>query len=181
MIFSKFNKSSGFGIIKTLKDGIAQVTGAQSAQSGELVISGMNLGLVLNLHKNYIGIVFFTEILLRVGSLIKLTGQLFQIQTSLICLNLVVNGLGEDFYIRKYKFFYYPIIYDLIFRLIELKAPGIISRQSIYESLNTGVKVIDSIIPIGLGQRELIIGDRQTGKSTIAIDCILPFSNNLLR
>lgn len=143
-------------------------------QSGELVISMNNYGLVLNLHKGCIGAVFISDFLLRVGCIVKRTFSLVNISTSINCLNLVVNGLGNDYQVKNFKFPKVKILFDPNYRFIELKAPGIVIRQSVYESLNTGLKIIDAIVPIGLGQRELIIGDRQTGKSSIAIDCILP-------
>lgn len=170
-MFIKSKNSNG--VIRTLKDGIADISGLTSVQSGELVISNNNYGLVLNLQKNYIGVVFMSEENLKVGSNVQRLYDLISISTSVFLLGQVVNALGIDFSFENYKKPGLAVQNDPTTRQIEIKAPGIIGRQSVYESLNTGSKIIDSIVPIGLGQRELVIGDRQTGKTAIVIDAIL--------
>ena len=164
------------GLIKNLKDGIAEVSGLVHVQSGELVISIMNYGLVLNLHKNYIGVVFLNDLYLKVGSSVNRMKKLFNVDSSYLGIGKVYNSLGINVVLDVLKDFFSLILVDPAIRLIETIAPNIIVRQSVYESFITGTKVIDSVIPIGLGQRELVIGDRQTGKTTVTVDSPLLYN-----
>jgi F-type H+-transporting ATPase subunit alpha len=157
------------GSVLKVGDGIAEVSGLSNIKLGELVIfQPSNLkGLVLNLNKWNVGIVVFgNEREIEEGDIVLRTNTLISIPTGENLLGRVINPLGE------------PLddigeILDSKYIPIEVKAPGIISRKSVHEPVQTGLKAIDSLVPIGRGQRELIIGDRQTGKSAIAIDTIL--------
>lgn len=156
------------GQVLTVKDGIAVVYGLEDVQSGEMVEfdSGMQ-GMALNLEADNVGVVIFgSDQGIKEGDTVKRTGRIVEISVGKELLGRVVDGLGN------------PIdgkgpIKTKTKRLVEVKAPGIISRKSVHEPVQTGIKAIDSLIPIGRGQRELIIGDRQTGKTAIAIDTII--------
>ncbi len=156
------------GTVLSVGDGIARIYGLRSAMAGELVeFPGGVRGLVLNLEEDNVGVAIMghsTDI--REGDTVKRTDRIAQVPVGNALLGRVVNALGE------------PLdglgdIKTTEFRQVELKAPGILARRSVHEPLQTGLKAIDSMIPIGRGQRELIIGDRQTGKTAIAIDTII--------
>jgi len=156
------------GTVLTSGDGIARVHGLNAAMAGELVeFAGGLYGLVLNLEQDNVGVAVLGESReIREGDSVKRTGRIADIPIGDAILGRVVNALGQ------------PIdgkgpIETKERRRIEVKAPGIIARQSVKEPMQTGIKAIDAMIPIGRGQRELIIGDRQTGKTAIAIDTIL--------
>ena len=156
------------GEVIKVGDGIAQVYGLDNVQAGELVEfeSGVK-GMALNLESDKVGIVVFGEThKIKEGSEVKRTGKIVEVPVGKGLLGRVVNGLGE------------PIdgkgeLKDVEYKKVEIKAPGIVERQSVSEPMQTGIKAIDSLIPIGRGQRELIIGDRQTGKTAIVIDTFL--------
>jgi F-type H+/Na+-transporting ATPase subunit alpha len=168
------------GTVLTVGDGIARVHGLAQAMAGELVefqqdtggnghaaAHGELYGMVLNLEQDNVGCALFGESTgVREGSRVKRTGRIIDMPVGDAVLGRVVNALGE------------PIdgkgpIETKERRRVELKAPGIIARQPVTEPMQTGLKAVDSMIPIGRGQRELIIGDRQTGKTAIAIDAII--------
>jgi F-type H+-transporting ATPase subunit alpha len=156
------------GTVLSCGDGIARVYGLESALAGELVeFPGGIYGLVLNLEQDNVGVAVLGDALsVREGDVVKRTGRIAEVPVGEACVGRVVNALGQ------------PIdgkgpIESKQRRRIELKAPGIIGRQPVKEPLQTGLKAIDSMIPIGRGQRELIIGDRQTGKTAIALDAII--------
>ncbi len=156
------------GTVLTSGDGIARVYGLQGVMAGELVEFSSDLhGLVLNLEQDNVGIAVLGEATgVREGDVVKRTGRIADVPVGDAVVGRVVNALG------------YPIdgkgpVAAQERRRIEIKAPGIIGRQGVKEPLQTGIKAIDSMIPIGRGQRELIIGDRQTGKTAIAVDTIL--------
>ncbi len=156
------------GTVVTVGDGVAKVYGLEKAMAGELVDFGNNVkGMVLNLEEESVGIAILgDDTIIREGSTVKRTGQIVQVPVGEELLGRVVNALGL------------PIdgkgeITAKHHRRIEVKAPGIVTRQSVKEPLQTGIKAIDAMIPIGRGQRELIIGDRQTGKTAIALDTII--------
>jgi F-type H+-transporting ATPase subunit alpha len=156
------------GTVLQVGDGIARVHGLSSVMASEMVefASGVT-GMVLNLEEDSVGIVILgedTEI--KEGQLVKRTKRIAEVPVGKELLGRVVNPLGEPLDGRG------PIDAKN-FNLVEKKAPGVIYRQSVNEPLQTGLKAIDSMIPIGRGQRELIIGDRQTGKTAIAIDTII--------
>ncbi|MBA4541837.1 MULTISPECIES: F0F1 ATP synthase subunit alpha [Thermoactinomyces] len=156
------------GTVISVGDGIARVHGLLNAMAGELVeFSNGVMGMVLNLEENHAGIVIlgpFADI--REGDQVKRTGRLMEVPVGEALLGRVVNPLGQPLDGKG------PIE-TTEFRPVESPAPGVIDRKSVHEPLQTGIKSIDSMVPIGRGQRELIIGDRQTGKTTIAIDTII--------
>jgi len=158
------------GTILEVGDGIARVFGLNNAQSGELVVFEKNnlMGIVLNLEDDNVGVVLLGEAKqLNEGDICKRTGRIASIKVSEKMLGRVINTLGEPIDGRG-------IIEGPLYEMpLERKAPGVIYRQPVKEPLQTGIKAIDAMIPIGRGQRELIIGDRQTGKTAIAIDTII--------
>jgi len=157
------------GTILQVGDGIARIYGLSNVQSGELVEfeSGVK-GIVLNLEEDNVGAVLLGPSgSLREGSSVKRTGTIASINVGEGMLGRVVSTLGEPIDGKG------PIEGKLYEMPIERKAPGVIYRQPVEEPMQTGIKAIDAMIPVGRGQRELIIGDRQTGKSTVAIDTII--------
>ncbi|REJ80909.1 MAG: F0F1 ATP synthase subunit alpha [Bacteroidetes bacterium] len=157
------------GTVLQVGDGIARIYGLTKVQSGELIEFENGLrGVVLNLEEDNIGAVLLgpsTDI--REGSVVKRTGKIASVRVGEGLLGRVVNSLGEPIDGKG------PISGELFEMPIERKAPGVIYRQPVNEPLQTGIKAIDAMIPIGRGQRELIIGDRQTGKTAVAIDTII--------
>ena len=161
-------KYSNVGVVMSVGDGIARVYGLEQVMAGELLEFADNtIGLALNLESNNVGVVLMGEGRnIQEGTLVRATGNVAQIPVGDAFLGRVINSLAK------------PIdgkgeIKTQDTRIIESPAPGIISRRSVHEPLQTGITAIDSMIPIGRGQRELIVGDRQTGKTAIAIDTIL--------
>ena len=156
------------GRILSVGDGIARVYGLNKIQSGEMVefANGMK-GMALNLENDNVGVVCFgNDSAVKEGDIVKRTGSIVDVPVGKGMLGRVVDALGS------------PIdgkgsLTDVRRRRVEIKAPGIISRKSVHEPMQTGIKAVDSLVPIGRGQRELIIGDRQTGKTAIAIDTIM--------
>ncbi|MCB0527945.1 MAG: F0F1 ATP synthase subunit alpha, partial [Saprospiraceae bacterium] len=157
------------GTVLQVGDGIARVYGLNSAQSGELVEfeNGVR-AIVLNLEEDNVGVVLMgSSDGIREGSVVKRTGKIASIDVGEEFVGRVVNPLGQPIDGKG------PIGGKKYEMPLERKAPGVIYLQPVNEPLQTGVKAIDSMIPIGRGQRELIIGDRQTGKTAIAIDTII--------
>ena len=156
------------GSVVKIKDGVAIISGLSEVKSGEVIEFHCGLkGLILNLSISEVSaVVFGNERLIKEGIRVKNTGQLMSINISTGIIGRVINVIGEfldnGFNVVKGKFYN-----------VERKAVGIIARQSVYEPLLTGFKALDALIPIGRGQRELIIGDRQTGKTSIAVDSII--------
>jgi len=156
------------GQVLSVGDGIARVHGLDQIQAGEMVeFPGEIMGMALNLEEDNVGVVIFGDDRgIREGDTVKRTGDIVDVPVGKALLGRVVDGLGN------------PIdgkgpIDSKERQLVEVKAPGIIPRKSVHEPVQTGLKAIDSLIPIGRGQRELIIGDRQTGKTAVIIDTIL--------
>ena len=156
------------GTVLTVGDGIARVYGLDRVMAGELVeFPDEIMGMVLNLEEDNVGVVLFGEDThIREGDDVKRTGRIADVPVGLEMVGRVVNALGQ------------PIdgkgpVETKERRRIELKAPGIVSRQPVKEPLQTGLKAIDAMIPIGRGQRELILGDRQVGKTAVAVDAII--------
>ncbi len=156
------------GTVLTIGDGIARVYGLSGAMAGELVeFPGQLMGLVLNLEEDNVGVAIFGDATkVKEGDPVKRTSRIAEVPVGPALVGRVVNSLGL------------PVdgkgpIDTTERRRIELKAPGIVERQTVNEPLQTGVKAVDAMIPIGRGQRELIIGDRQTGKTAVAIDTII--------
>jgi F-type H+/Na+-transporting ATPase subunit alpha len=156
------------GTVLSVGDGVARVFGLEAAMAGELVeFPGQITGMVLNLEKDSAGIVIFGEDrTIREGDVVKRTKRIVEVPVGDGLLGRVVDVLGRPIDGKG------PIV-SKENRVIDVKAPGIIKRQPVHEPMQTGIKAIDTMIPIGRGQRELIIGDRQTGKTAIAIDTII--------
>ncbi|WP_341657817.1 F0F1 ATP synthase subunit alpha [Blattabacterium cuenoti] len=163
------SKLSEFGVIVQIGDGVVRSFGLNSAFYGELVEFQNGIkGMVLNLEEDHVSIVLLSSSNnLKEGDLVKKTGKIFSIKVGENMLGRVVDILGNPIDGKG------PIEGQLFEMPLERKAPGVIYREPVQEPLQTGIKFIDSMIPIGKGQRELIIGDRQTGKTTIAIDTII--------
>jgi F-type H+-transporting ATPase subunit alpha len=157
------------GTVLTVGDGVARIYGLSKAQAGELLMFEDGLkAMVLNLEEDNVGAVLFGDSKqVREGDTVKRTGQIASIQVGDGMLGRVVDTLGNPVDGRG------PLKGELYEMPLERKAPGVIYRQPVNEPLQTGIKAIDSMIPIGRGQRELIIGDRQTGKTAVAIDTII--------
>ncbi|MDP3301546.1 MAG: F0F1 ATP synthase subunit alpha [Sulfuricurvum sp.] len=161
------------GKIVSYGDGVAQVYGLNNVMAGEMVeFEDGTRGLVMNLEESSVGVVILGKgVELREGMSVKRLGRLLKVPVGDALLGRVVNALGE------------PIdgkgpIESTESRFVEEKAPGIMARKSVHEPMATGIKSIDALVPIGRGQRELIIGDRQTGKTTIALDAIMNQKGN---
>src|SRR5437764_480605 len=166
--FGKEAEVSEIGQVLSVGDGIARVYGLDNVQAGEMVeFPGGIRGMALNLEADNVGVVTFgDDRTIKEGDTVKRTGAIVEVSVGPGLLGRVVDGLGN------------PIdgkgpIQDAERMRVEVKAPGIIPRKSVHEPMQTGLKAIDALIPIGRGQRELIIGDRQTGKTAIIIDTIL--------
>jgi len=156
------------GTVLSIGDGIARVYGLAGAMAGELIdMPGNTRGMVLNLEEDNVGIAIMGEYAhIREGDTVKRTGRIAEVPVGKALLGRVVNALGEPIDGKG------PIQTDT-YGKVEVKAPGIIPRESVKIPLQTGIKAIDAMIPIGRGQRELIIGDRQTGKTAVAVDTII--------
>jgi F-type H+-transporting ATPase subunit alpha len=156
------------GQVLSVGDGIARVYGLDNVQAGEMVeFPGGIRGMALNLETDNVGIVIFGEDSnIKEGDTVKRTGDIVQSPVGKGLLGRVVDALGNPIDGKG------PIKADE-YKQVDVKAPGILPRQSVHEPVQTGIKAIDALIPIGRGQRELIIGDRQTGKTAIALDAIL--------
>ncbi len=166
--FDKEVQVAETGTVLSIGDGVAKIYGLRDAMAGEMVeFPGGMFGLVLNLEEDSVGVAIFGEVTaVKEGDTVKRTGKILQVPAGESLIGRVVNALGQ------------PIdgkgpLNAKTFRNVEIKAPGIVDRQSVSEPLQTGLKAIDAMVPIGRGQRELIIGDRQTGKTAIAVDAII--------
>ncbi|EAI3905962.1 MULTISPECIES: F0F1 ATP synthase subunit alpha [Campylobacter] len=156
------------GKIISVADGVAKVYGLKNAMAGEMVeFENGEKGMVLNLEESSVGIVILGKGLgLKEGSSVKRLKKLLKVPVGDALIGRVVNALGEPIDAKG-------AIETSEYRFVEEKAKGIMARKSVHEPLHTGIKAIDALVPIGRGQRELIIGDRQTGKTTVAIDTII--------
>ena len=166
--FGQEAEVSEIGQVLSVGDGIARVYGLDNVQAGEMVeFPGGVRGMALNLEADNVGVVIFGEDrYIKEGDTVKRTGAIVEVPVGKGLLGRVVDGLGN------------PIdgkgpIQSTEKRRVDVKAPGILPRESVKEPMQTGIKAIDALIPIGRGQRELIIGDRQTGKTAVALDTIL--------
>jgi F-type H+-transporting ATPase subunit alpha len=156
------------GQVLSASDGVARVYGVTNAQAGEMLeFEGGVKGMALNLEADNVGVVVFgNDAQVKEGGIVRRTGQIVQVPVGRALLGRVVDALGN------------PIdgkgpLGAKEYRRVEVKAPGVIPRKSVTEPMQTGLKAIDALVPIGRGQRELIIGDRQTGKTAVAIDAII--------
>ncbi|RYE13890.1 MAG: F0F1 ATP synthase subunit alpha, partial [Sphingobacteriaceae bacterium] len=156
------------GRVLSIGDGIARVYGLKKVKAGEMVeFSGGVKGMALNLESDNVGVVLFgSDTAINEGDTVKRTGNIVDVPVGRGTLGRVLDALGNPID-GKGK------LTDVSRSRVEVKAPGIISRKSVHEPMQTGLKAVDSLVPIGRGQRELIIGDRQTGKTAIAMDAIL--------
>src|SRR3954469_20966870 len=159
---------SEVGTVIEVGDGIARIYGLRSAMAGELLeFQNGTMGQVFNLEEESIGAVIFGDYLgIKEGDSVKTTGRLLEVPVGPAVIGRVVNPLGQPLDGG-------PAIVSTETRKMDIVAPGIAERQPVTEPLQTGIKAIDSMIPIGRGQREVIIGDRKTGKTAIAIDTII--------
>lgn len=160
------------GVIMSIGDGIVKACGLRSVTAGEMVIMGSKSvkGMALNLEHDRVGIVVFgNDRDLKEGDFIVRSFSIMKIGLSMTLFGRIIDGLGNDLSDETSEY----LKYITKFEHIDTKAIGIIERKSVTEPMQTGIKLVDSLIPIGCGQRELIIGDRQTGKTTIAIDAII--------
>ena len=160
---------SDVGQVLSVGDGIARVHGLDSVQAGEMVQfeSGVR-GMALNLERDNVGVVIFGDDRgIKEGDNVKRTQEIVAAPVGKGLLGRVVDALGEPIDGKG------PLVNVAERRRVDVKAPGILPRQSVHEPMSTGIKAIDTLVPIGRGQRELIIGDRQTGKTAVAIDTIL--------
>lgn len=166
--FTKETDMYEVGTVLQVGDGIARVYGLEKVMAGELVeFPHEVMGMVLNLEEDNVGVILFGEdTLIKEGDLVKRTKRVVEIPTGEVLIGRVINPLGQPLD-GKGK------IETDQYVLMERKAPGVVKRQPVKEPLATGLKAIDSMIPIGRGQRELIIGDRQTGKTAVALDTII--------
>jgi F-type H+/Na+-transporting ATPase subunit alpha len=156
------------GTVLSVGDGIARIHGLDKVQAGEMVeFAGGLKGMALNLEADNVGVVIFgSDAAIKEGDTVKRTGDIVDVPVGKGLLGRVVDGLGN------------PIdgkgpLKDVTRTRVEVKAPGIIPRQSVNEPVQTGIKALDALVPVGRGQRELIIGDRQTGKTAVAIDTFI--------
>jgi len=156
------------GQVISVGDGIARVYGLDKVQAGEMVSFANGLkGMALNLETDNVGVVIFGDDRdIKEGDTVKRTGAIVSTKVGKGLLGRVVDGLGNPIDGKG------PLV-DVVDARVEVKAPGIIARKSVHEPMQTGLKAIDSLVPVGRGQRELIIGDRQTGKTAVIIDTIL--------
>jgi F-type H+/Na+-transporting ATPase subunit alpha len=156
------------GTVLSVGDGVARVYGLDKVQAGEMVeFASGEKGMALNLETDNVGIVVFGDDRgIREGDIVKRTGTIVDTPVGLGLLGRVVDGLGNPIDGKG------PLA-DVERRRVEMKAPGIIPRKSVHEPMQTGIKALDALVPVGRGQRELIIGDRQTGKTAVALDAII--------
>ena len=156
------------GQVLSVGDGVARVHGLDNVRAGEMVEFPNGIkGMALNLESDNVGVVIFGDDRdIKEGDVVKRTGAIVEVPIGRGLLGRVVDGLGNPIDGKG------PLT-DVVMSRVEVKAPGIIPRKSVHEPMQTGLKAIDALVPIGRGQRELIIGDRQTGKSAVAIDAFL--------
>ncbi|EPT6503537.1 F0F1 ATP synthase subunit alpha, partial [Campylobacter jejuni] len=156
------------GKIISVADGVAKVYGLKNIMAGEMVeFENGDKGMALNLEESSVGIVILGKGEgLKEGASVKRLKKLLKVPVGEALIGRVVNALGEPIDAKG-------VINANEYRFVEEKAKGIMARKSVHEPLHTGIKAIDALVPIGRGQRELIIGDRQTGKTTVAVDTII--------
>jgi len=166
--FEYLSSESDTGIVKSVIDGVVTIIGLKKIKAGEMLIFSHGIqGMALNLNRDTVSAVLFgDEIFIKPGQVVNGTGNIISIPVGLELLGRIVNALGQPIDDKgNFK--------SVEYKQVEIKAPGIITRKSVYEPMITGLKAVDSLVPIGRGQRELVIGDRQTGKTSICVDAIL--------
>ena len=166
--FGSQAKVSDVGQVLSVGDGIARIYGLDNVRAGEMVeFPGGIKGMALNLESDNVGVVIFGDDRgIKEGDTVKRLGEIVDVPVGKELLGRVVNPLGEPIDGKG------PIKTKKRSR-VDVKAPGIMPRKGVHEPVQTGIKAIDALIPVGRGQRELIIGDRQTGKTAVAVDAIL--------
>ena len=171
--YEKKVEMSETGVVLSVGDGIARVYGCENAMAMELLeFPGSIMGMVLNLEEDSVGVALLGETEhIKEGDIVKRTGRIFQVPVGDAVMGRVIDPLGNPIDGLG------PIQTDT-YRNVEIKAPGIIARKSVHEPMYTGLKAIDAMTPIGRGQRELIIGDRQVGKTAVGVDAILAQKNS---
>jgi F-type H+-transporting ATPase subunit alpha len=171
---SNIRKQKSIGIILSVSDGVAKIIGLKKVRAGELILFSNNIkGMALNLEKNLVRVIIFgNDRNVKQGGIATRSFSIIKVPVGKNLSGNVIDSLGNSLtefnFINEKNQEYYNI---------DTKAPGIITRKSVHEPLQTGIIAIDSMVPIGLGQRELIIGDKQTGKTAIAIDTIINQKN----
>ena len=167
--FGEKAEVSEVGKVLSVGDGIARVFGLDNVQAGEMVeFNDGSKGMALNLESDNVGVVIFgDDRKIKEGDTVKRTNSIVDVPVGKELLGRVVDGLGNPIDGKG------NLSAKTERKRVEVKAPGIIPRQSVNEPMQTGLKSIDTLIPVGRGQRELIIGDRQTGKTAVAIDTII--------
>ena len=171
--FGKSAEVSEVGKVLSVGDGIARVYGLDHVQAGEMVeFNDGSKGMALNLENDNVGIVIFgDDRQIKEGDTVKRTKAIVDVPVGKELLGRVLDGLGNPIDGKG------SLDKSIKRKRVEVKAPGIIPRKSVNEPMQTGLKAIDSLIPIGRGQRELIIGDRQTGKTAVAVDTCLLYTS----
>ncbi len=171
--YEKKVEMSETGVVLSVGDGIARVYGCENAMAMELLeFPGSVMGMVLNLEEDSVGVALLGETEhIKEGDIVKRTGRIFQVPVGDAVMGRVIDPLGNPIDGLG------PIQTDM-FRNVEIKAPGIVARKSVHVPMYTGLKAIDAMTPIGRGQRELIIGDRQVGKTAVGVDAILAQKNS---
>ncbi len=171
--YEKKVEMSETGVVLSVGDGIARVYGCDNAMAMELLeFPGGVMGMVLNLEEDSVGVALLGETEhIKEGDVVKRTGRIFQVPVGDAVMGRVIDPLGNPIDGLG------PIQTDT-YRNVEIKAPGIIARKSVHEPMYTGLKAVDAMTPIGRGQRELIIGDRQVGKTAVGVDAILAQKNS---
>lgn len=150
------------GVVLSVKDGIARVHGLKQVQSGEMVFFSKtnSYGMALNLESSQVGVVLFgSDTLIKENDVVDRLNRIVSVPVGAELAGNVVDALGTSLYEDS------PLPKSLSLKRVEVKAPGILARKSVHEPMETGLKAVDSLIPIGCGQRELIIGDKQIGKT----------------
>jgi len=168
-LFLQYLKNdSNIGVIKSIIDGVVIIEGLSNVKAGEMLQFSNDIqGMALNLNSETVSAVLFgDETKIKPGEYVEGTGNIISVPVGMSLLGRVVNALGQPIDNKgEFK--------NSELKQVEVKAPGIITRQSVNEPMITGVKAIDCLVPVGRGQRELVIGDRQTGKTSICLDAIL--------
>ena len=174
--FGQKAEISEVGKVLTVGDGIARVYGLDNVQAGEMVeFNDGSKGMALNLESDNVGVVIFgDDRQIKEGDTVKRTNSIVDVPVGKELLGRVVDGLGVPIDGKG------NLSTKIQRKRVEVKAPGIIPRQSVNEPMQTGLKAIDTLIPIGRGQRELIIGDRQTGKTAVAVDSLAMKRKNFI-
>jgi proton translocating ATP synthase F1 alpha subunit len=170
-------KLNSVGLVLSVNDGVAKIIGLKSIRAGELVIFSNDVkGMALNLEKNIVGVMIFgNDRNVRQGDIATRSFSIIKVPVGLNLKANVIDSLGNS--LMDVNF----LNSDQEYYNVDVKAPGIITRKSVHQPLQTGIMAIDSMVPVGLGQRELVIGDKQTGKTALCVDTIINQKNQTLK